>query len=93
MKAFREKADTLVFTTKFVMYEGKLITYAAHDKADGAWQFLSDDEIPNMQDFAMLVTLAQILKVDNTILDLADLPLGSCALRTNVGDKWKIEKM
>jgi hypothetical protein len=93
MKTFKDKPNTLVFTTKFVMHENKLITYAAHDKEDGAWQFLSDDEIPNMQEMAMLVTLAQILKVDTTLSEIADLPLGYCASRENAADKWKTEKL
>jgi hypothetical protein len=93
MKAFKAPKDTLVFTTKFVMHEQKLITYVAHDKEDGGWQFLSDDEIPNMQDSAMLVTLAQIIKVDPTLLEVSDLPLGYCAIRAALGDSWKIEKI
>ncbi len=92
-KSFRDKPNTAVFTTKFVMNESKLITYVAHDQEDGAWQFLSDDEILNMQESAMLVSLAQILKVDNTLYDLADLPLGYCATRNALNEKWVIEKI
>jgi hypothetical protein len=41
----------------------------------------------------MLVTLAQILKVDTTLSEIADLPLGYCASRENAADKWKTEKL
>jgi hypothetical protein len=92
-KSFKDKPNTAVFTTKFVMYESHLITYVAHDSEDGTWQFLSDDEIPNMQEMAMLVTLTQVLKVDPTLLELADLPLGYCATRESASDKWKTEKL
>jgi hypothetical protein len=92
-KTFKDKPNTAVFTTKFVMYEQHLITYVAHDNEDGAWQFLSDDEILNMQETAMLVSLAQILKVDNSLYDLADLPLGYCATRNALTEKWVIEKL
>ena len=92
-KKFKESEKTAVFTTKFVMLENKEITLVYHFGQDSAWQFSSNDEFKNYKDVAMLVELSQIIKKDNTILEIADLPLGYLASRKSKGEKWKIEKI
>jgi len=91
-KKFSDPLNTAVFTTKFVLNEKKEITYVSHEEEDGAWQFFSDDEFESFKDVAKIISLEQILKIDNTLYDLADLPLGYFATRESINSKWKIEK-
>lgn len=88
MKIFEDSLNTAVFTTKFVMIDKKDITYVSHDFEDGAWQFFSDDKFENFEDVAMIVSLDEIIRLDRSIIDIADLPLGCIATRLNKTDIW-----
>jgi len=92
-KKFKESEKTVVFTTKFVVLENKEITSVYHYAEDNTWQFYSNDKVENYMDVAMLVGLGQIIKIDDTILEIADLPEGYFAFRKAKGEKWVIEKM
>ncbi|WP_129054891.1 DUF2185 domain-containing protein [Flavobacterium sp. YO64] len=91
-KHFKDAPNTTVFTTTFVLKEKKTITYVTHDAEDGAWQFFSNDKFESFEKVAQIVSLEQIIKIDKTLLELADLPLGYIATRKSLKDKWKIEK-
>jgi len=91
-KKFKGKDNTAVFTTKFVLTDKKDITTVTHEKEDGAWQFFSNDHFDNFEDVAKIVGLVEIVKLDCTILELADMPEGFAAHRKFKGDKWIIEK-
>lgn len=90
-KQFADYLDTAVFTTKYVL-EGKEITYVTHDADDGAWQFFSDDELESFEEVAKIVSLQEILDIDPTLLELADMPTGYYATRSNVDEDWIISK-
>lgn len=89
---FREPLNTAVFTTKFVVEEKKPITYVTHDIDDGAWQFFSDDEFDDFESVVKIVALDEIIKLDNSVLELAGMPEGCYAHRESVNDKWEIRK-
>ena len=91
-KKFTEGENTAVFTTKFVIADHKEITEVHHDEDDGAWQFLSDDKFDDLSKVAKLVGLGQITKIDSTLFEIADMPIGYVAHRKFKGDKWVIEK-
>lgn len=84
--------DIAVFTTKFVLDDKKTITYVTHDIEDGAWQFFSDDSFENFEEVAKIVGLQEIFGMDNSLLEIADLPLGFCATRKDKFDKWTIKE-
>jgi hypothetical protein len=86
-KKFSEPDNTAVFTTRFVT-DKKEITHVTHEKEDGAWQFFSDDQFDNFESVAKIVGLGEIIKMDSTIHELADMPLGYEANRKFKGDKW-----
>ncbi|NMC59991.1 MAG: hypothetical protein GYA51_11530 [Candidatus Methanofastidiosa archaeon] len=67
------------------------ILYVSHDKDDGAWQFQHGGNV-DIED-AMLVSLAKIVDLDNTINELFDLPLGWIAIRSNGTEPWKWSKI
>ena len=93
MKKFEENINTAVFTTSFVVTGKNEITYVTHEIEDGAWQFFSNDKFENYEDVAMIVSLGEIIELDNTLLDLADLPLGYTASRQSVRDTWERRKI
>ncbi|HMR90741.1 MAG TPA: DUF2185 domain-containing protein [Chitinophagaceae bacterium] len=92
-KKFEDSLETPVFTTTFVIKDKKDITYVTHEIEDGAWQFFSSDSFDNYEDVAMVVGLAEIINLDKTILDIADLPLGCVATRRSASDKWVTKRM
>jgi hypothetical protein len=90
-KKFTDSTNTAVFTTKFVL-DGKEITNIYHDKDDGAWQFFSSDYFEDIEDVAKIIGLGEILKIDSSVLEIADMPEGYRAYRKFKGDPWTIEK-
>lgn len=88
MKKFSDSLNTAVFTTKFVIRDKQTITTIFHDYEDGAWQFFSDDHFKNYEDVAMVVSLEEIIELDKTILEIADLPLGYVAVRKSLKGRW-----
>ena len=92
LKKFEDTLNTAVFTTKFVVKDKKEITYVTHDIEDGAWQFFSNDRFDNFEEVAMLVSLDEIIKMDKTVLEIADLTLGFIATRQSTKEKWEIYK-
>lgn len=91
-KKFQEADNTAVFTTKYVIKENKRITYVTHEEEDGAWQFFSNDEFENYEDVAMIVGLGEIIGLDPSLLELADMPVGHYAIRETMNEKWSIRR-
>jgi hypothetical protein len=91
-KKFNEADNTAVFTTRFVI-EGKDITLVTHEKEDGAWQFFSDDKFDDFEDVAKVVGLGQIINIDDSVLEISDMPEGFMAYRKHKGDNWTIEEI
>lgn len=81
----------LTFTTGRIAAGIDPITYVSHN-SDGAWQFHHpvEGKSPSMRD-AALVALKEIVKLDPSIAELADLPEGWCAERDAPGLPWRRE--
>lgn len=58
-----------------------------HDADDHGWQFIgtSDASVAD----GRLVCLEEIVHLDPTVLEVADLPTGWEAVRESVGDAWR----
>lgn len=91
-KEFKDSPETGVFTTKFVVDDKADITYVCHDEEDGAWQFFSEDEYIDFAEIARIVSLREIIDLDSTILEIADLPQGYFAFRPHKGHYWITKK-
>jgi hypothetical protein len=50
-----------------------------------------DDYSTNSNENIMLVSLGEILKKDDSIKTAINIPIGHCAYRKNLSDKWTIE--
>ena len=62
---------------------------SASDRGD----IVTDDEFDNFAEVAKIVGLGEIVKIDNTLLEIADLPEGFSAHRKFKGDKWIIQEL
>lgn len=84
---FDQPPHCATFTTSHVMVGGHLVTHVYHDEDDHGWQFHYAGEKSEAD--AMLVALKEIVELDDTLLQLADLPPGWMASRTSKDDPWK----
>jgi hypothetical protein len=87
---FDDTPNVAVFTTTHVVRARKPILYVSHDADDGSWQFHSGDAVSTKG--AMVVALAEIVKIDPSIAGLANLPVGWCATRKTQDSAWKFSK-
>jgi hypothetical protein len=83
---FADPRNVGAFTVRQIMDDEAPILLVCHDEDDGGWQFLTGHEV-RMED-AMLVALEEIVKVDPSVTDLADLPVGWSASRQHMGGPW-----
>ena len=69
-----------------VLDKSEPILLISHDADDDGWQFIgvSNASVPD----ARIVALEEIVKLDPSVLDVADLPPGWQAVRKKIGDSW-----
>jgi hypothetical protein len=84
---FAEPENLAVFTTAKILSRTNVILYVLHDD-EGDWQFQSGNDIH--EDEPKVVALSEIVDLDSSILDLADLPMGMIATRKSKDDCWQI---
>ena len=87
---FKCSLSTAVFTSRFVINQGRPILIVIHEIDDGNWKFLSKDDSENSKNGLLMVSLQEILMIDPTISEIAFLKEGNIAIRKNIGDDWKI---
>lgn len=78
-----------VYTTKHVIRENSVILHVYHDM-DGDWQFLGSEEVT--EEDAAIVSLGQILHIDNSLNEILDLKEGTSAHRKSKDEKWIMMK-
>jgi hypothetical protein len=66
--------------------EARPILLVSHDEDDHGWQFLDGDEATPAD--AAIVGMDCVLAYDPTLAEIADLPPGWTATRTQVGAQW-----
>lgn len=89
-KRFEDDLSTAVITTRFVFKDNKPITSVFHHEVDGMWEFIGDDKCADDRDY-LIVSLEEMIKIDQSILKISDLPLGMSANRENADAPWIIE--
>ncbi|HBG70628.1 MAG: hypothetical protein A2W93_09610 [Bacteroidetes bacterium GWF2_43_63] len=87
-KNFQEPLDTAVITTKYIVFGNSPILYVFHDE-DGVWQFHGPEENIN-EDDAAIIRLDEMIKIDDSILSVSDLPVGWQAMRKDIYSDWRI---
>jgi len=83
---FFEHRNVAAFVAKQIFKEGKPILRVYHEDDDGSWQFLTEDDVTS--DDIMVVCLEEVVKRDQTVNELFNLPTGQMATREFVGAKW-----
>jgi hypothetical protein len=83
---FPDPPHTRVFLSETVHHGTEGVTYVSHDAEDGAWQFLG----PSMRDGGgpVISCFHHPIDADPTLKELADLPLGWHAERSEPGAAW-----
>lgn len=86
---FADSPNTACITCCHVLNEKRQILYVSHDK-DGFWQFLCGGQ--HEKEDARIVSLANILEIDKTIGDLAQLDYGEYAETEDGMSDWIVKK-
>jgi hypothetical protein len=84
---FEDPKSVAVLSNVGVVREGRPILLVTHDEDDGMWQFL-DGVSPPLSEHAMIVGLGEVVKIDPSVAELADLPVGWKATRRGPGAPW-----
>ena len=85
---FDVPADTAAFTTRYVLDGSRPVIEVYHDH-DGDWQFMCG--ATNAAEDGRLVGLGEMVSLDPTLVQLADLPAGWCAYRESPEHPWSRE--
>jgi len=62
------------------------ILYVSHDSDDGMWQFLDGEEVIELD--ARILGLKELIDIDPSLVQLADLPIGWTAWRETKFNRW-----
>jgi hypothetical protein len=84
---FDDPRDVAVITLRQVVREGSPILRVTHDDDDGCWQFLDGNRV-KVED-GLLVSLEEMIEIDPTLAQLADMPPGWVAWREGPDDTWQ----
>ena len=83
---FDQPPNCATISLRQIVFEGEPILHATHDQDDHGWQFLGWGDA-GLSD-AVVVCLSEILKLDPSVREIADLPPGWHAWRRSVGKPW-----
>lgn len=83
---FLDNKNTMVITTKNIVKGENDIKLVSHDEDDGMWEFLDGDEVDEKS--AVIVSLLEMVRIDSSINELFDLPLGWIAYREKKNLNW-----
>lgn len=85
---FLEDRNMTIFTTENILSKNKSILFVEHDE-EGDWFFLEDEDID--EEYIIMSTLQDIVKLDSTINLLNALDFNQYAIRNNITEDWIIE--
>ena len=83
---FDQPRNCATITTRQILDGLEPIVLVSHDADDHGWQFIGSSGA--LMADARVVALEEIVEVDPTVLDVADLPPGCQATRETVGSHW-----
>lgn len=82
--------NTAVVTSTYVIYEHMPIMYVSHEydeEEGGIWQFHCGNDDYDLGKM-LLVSIGDMLNMDESLIALSDLPINCVARREFIGDKW-----
>ena len=83
---FIDSADTACFVCDHILRRQRPILHVTHDH-DGYWQFICGQN-DHYETNGKVISIEEATKIDNTINDLYEMPMGVGADRESVNDKW-----
>jgi len=83
---FKEPENTACFICNHILKEKKSILLVFHE-ADGDWQFLCGSD-NHSEDNIKIVSLKQVTKIDESVNQLFEMPLGYGAERASGHMEW-----
>lgn len=84
---FDQPRNCAVITLRSIVFGGAPILHVSHDADDHGWQFLGGGDAEESD--AAVVALAEIVQLDPSVLDVADLPAGWHAWRASPDAPWQ----
>jgi hypothetical protein len=87
---FADSPNVMVITTKNIMYNKNQILSVYHDFDDGMWQFLDGTDVTEEE--AAIISLEEIIEIDDSIIELSNLPLGWSAWRISKDSEWNRQR-
>jgi hypothetical protein len=85
---FDQPKDTAVIADKYFMERKEPCLFVSHDDDDGGWQFLTQNTQGD-PGRVLLVALSNAVSVDETLIELSDLPEGWIATRQTKDSAWE----
>jgi hypothetical protein len=83
---FEDPENVAAITTRQIVYDQTPVLLVLHDEEDGGWLFLTGGPF-NAAD-GLVVALKNVVALDSSILELADLPIGWEASRASKEHPW-----
>ena len=84
---FEQPKNCAVISLRKIIFDGDPILYVSHDADDHGWQFLGLEAVEPKN--AVVVSLEEVVRIDESILEVADLPVGWCAWRESKTAPWR----
>lgn len=84
---FDQPPDCAVISLRSIVFGGEPILYVSHDVDDHGWQFLGAGDVKESD--AAVVGLEEIVKLDPSVLHVADMPPGWHAWRQSKSSQWQ----
>ena len=91
---FMVPLTTAVITSTYIIDDKMAVLYVSHEldeDGESSWQFHSGNDDYDMAKMK-LVSLGNILQLDDSLIELSDLPAGYGARRSALGEKWNSYK-
>ncbi len=83
--------DPVVITTEEIAQGKSIILIVQHDEGHGGWQLYDGSDVSNKKPFVL--PKSEVLKLDSTLKEVTDLPVGWKAVREKKGAKWVRESL
>ena len=84
---FDQPQNCAVFTLRPILFDGAPILHVTHDEDDHGWQFLGRGDADEEQ--AAVARLVEIVRLDPSVREVADMPPGWHAWREDRTSPWQ----
>ena len=84
---FDQPRNGATFTLRSIAFGGAPILRVSHDADDHGWQFLDGQRVEPAN--AAVVALEEVVRLDPSVLELADLPPSWSATRATKSSPWQ----